>query len=697
MNLVLIAYSVAAAAYFLLTALLIVSRRFVWPFGYLLAMAMMMSAWAGLLLWSAQSDMQLATMLGADALHAFALLLFLGQIIQRGEGATWQRAFAYGPWLIPFTAGLLYFSGVYSSSGSLELAIYLILGLSLAGLLAAEQIYRNAGVMKRKVASLIALAFGMIFVFDMFVYSNALMGLVINAELWAVRGFVNAAAVPIILLALKRDPDWQSGFFVSRQVIFYSTSLIGVGIYLILVAFGGILLQTLGGTWGNALKVVFLLSGIILLAWVVFSRPLRRRFKVFLATHFYANRYDYREEWLKLIRRLAQDSQRAPMPVLCLEALADILDSDGGLLWLLDAENDQNYAVAASFGVLGFKNQLSKSHALIQFMSETGWVVDGQEAVRDPDHYSRALTGVADLVSADVLFVPLVLDDQLIGVVCLNRPVGMHDLNFEDHDLLRTVGRQVAVFLDQSRVQEQLTHARQFEVFNRFSAFVMHDLKNIVAQQSLVVENAKKHKANPEFIEDAIGTIENSVKRMNRLLEQLQTGRTGSTIRTIDVGGVVAEVCQHVADRSPQPNYHKSAEVIRFPLFGDSEKLRTAVHHLLRNAQDATDKDGQVEVVLSALMSDGDSEGRPSKCELTISDTGSGMSAAFIAQHLFEPFYSTKGAQGMGIGVYQARDYIVSLGGTLDVESELGVGTTFTIQLPLTHSLHKSVAAEQAS
>ncbi|MEN7342882.1 MAG: XrtA/PEP-CTERM system histidine kinase PrsK, partial [Pseudomonadota bacterium] len=395
-----------------------------------------------------------------------------------------------------------------------------------------------------------------------------------------------------------------------------------------------------------------------------------------------------REEWLKLIGRLAQDSERAPMPVLCLEALADIVDSDGGALWQRDAANPHLFRVQASFNYRHSEPELARSHPLIAFLASTGWVVDGRQAIQNPEHYSGALTSVQALVSEDVLFIPLMLDDTLTGVVSLSRPTAMPDLNFEDHDLLRTVGRQLAVFLEQTRVQQQLTQARQFEVFNRFSAFVMHDLKNLIAQQSLVVSNAVKHKSNPAFVEDAIGTIENSVRRMNRLLEQLQSGGTVGTNRTVDVLVLVADACKQAADRKPQPVVIKDTDAARLPMFGDAEKLASAIHHLLRNAQDATPSDGTISVTVSGLTNDGNvTSTQPVRCKISIADTGTGMDRAFIERRLFEPFDSTKGAKGMGIGMYQARDYIESLSGTLDVESTPGEGTTMHVVVPLTFSL----------
>ena len=67
---------------------------------------------------------------------------------------------------------------------------------------------------------------------------------------------------------------------------------------------------------------------------------------------------------------------------------------------------------------------------------------------------------------------------------------------------------------------------------------------------------------------------------------------------------------------------------------------------------------------------------------ITVRDTGSGMSPAFIRDQLFKPFQTTK-ASGMGIGAYEAHQYVQELGGNLTVQSEVGVGTCFEIRLPI--------------
>jgi signal transduction histidine kinase len=104
----------------------------------------------------------------------------------------------------------------------------------------------------------------------------------------------------------------------------------------------------------------------------------------------------------------------------------------------------------------------------------------------------------------------------------------------------------------------------------------------------------------------------------------------------------------------------------------DADQLVTVFEHLLRNAQDATREDGTVVVTLGA-------EGR--HCVVTVADTGCGMTPEFIQTRLFKPFDTTKGSRGMGIGAYQLREYIRSLGGSVEVASAPGRGTTFVVKL----------------
>ena len=100
---------------------------------------------------------------------------------------------------------------------------------------------------------------------------------------------------------------------------------------------------------------------------------------------------------------------------------------------------------------------------------------------------------------------------------------------------LRTVGRHVAVHINQAESDKRLAECRQFGAYNRLTAFLMHDLNNLIAQQSLVVKNVEKFRNNPRFVDDTFDTITHSVARMNRLMEQLTSASKAPTVRRMDL------------------------------------------------------------------------------------------------------------------------------------------------------------------
>jgi signal transduction histidine kinase len=130
------------------------------------------------------------------------------------------------------------------------------------------------------------------------------------------------------------------------------------------------------------------------------------------------------------------------------------------------------------------------------------------------------------------------------------------------------------------------------------------------------------------------------------------------------------DALRSVSDRTPRPVAVHLPEV---SVSGDPDRLRSALVHLLCNAQDATAADG--EVSFHAEFVDG-------LVTVIIADTGEGMSEEFIRDRLFKPFESTKGVMGMGVGAYQAREYVRELGGELQVVSQPMVGTRFTLTIP---------------
>ena len=201
------------------------------------------------------------------------------------------------------------------------------------------------------------------------------------------------------------------------------------------------------------------------------------------------------------------------------------------------------------------------------------------------------------------------------------------------------MGNHIAVHLAQERSDNLLAEAQQFETYNRLTAFLMHDLNNLIAQQSLIVSNAEKHKRNPEFVDDAIHTIANSVDRMKNVMAQLKRGEADTKTKPTEVKFAISAAVDRCASKRPVPTLHTDANDVQLSV--NREEFMMVLTHLIRNAQDATPAEGRIDVVLRSNEDD---------VLISIEDSGGGMSPQFIRERLFRPFDSTKGAQGMGIG-----------------------------------------------
>ena len=277
------------------------------------------------------------------------------------------------------------------------------------------------------------------------------------------------------------------------------------------------------------------------------------------------------------------------------------------------------------------------------------------------------------------LILPLIVHDYMIGFMVLARSQAQIHFNWEDSDLLKTAGRQVAVHLAQMETSQALAEAKQFEACSRLSSYVMHDLKNLIAQLSLVVTNAAKHSGNPRFMEDAIATVDNSVHKMNALLSHLRSDSIQEKVAgAIDLCATLGDVVKTMSNNKPVPSLDCQATDIH--INADADRCGAIIGHLIRNAQDATKDDGRIIVRLFR---------RSDRAIIEVQDTGCGMDQTFIKERLFRPFDSTKGKSGMGIGVYEAQDYVHRLGGNLEVISRVGEGTTFRVSLPISEA-HKN-------
>jgi putative PEP-CTERM system histidine kinase len=612
----------------------------------------------------------------AEALRCGAWVVVLRALAPNAP--TWLK----GGYLVLVAVLVLYalagWTGNYTGRFELPLAGALQTGgllLAFAGLIATEQAMRNAQLTVTRNVRLLAAGIGGQFAFDLFQYSQAQLLGGIDERAWSMRGIVIALLLVPLAIGVRRLPVGEVRVFVSRHVVFYSTAFVAVGSYLCFMALGGYYVREHGGRWGNALQVIFLGGAIATLALLLVSESPLRRLRVFISTHFYRNKYDYRIEWMRFVATLSSPEE-TDIHRTAVRAVAQIFGSSGGILVLRDDESDR-FSLCATWPE-SYEGQvecgaLQAGDSLPTFLRERQWVVDLHEYRRDQAAYGALeLPSWLDTDGPWRVITPLLVGSDLLGFLILRAPPEPFEMTFEDRDLLKTVGRNVAVHLAQHRADEKLSQSRQFDAYNRFAAFVMHDLKNSAAQLQLLVANAARHHNNPLFVADAIGTIDNTAERMTRLIEQLRSRDMQGTRGLVDLTAVARVAVARSATRSPRVVLDAAAAEL--PVSADAERLGAVLDHVIRNAQEATPAGGSVALRLDAVGTD---------AHLHVIDDGAGMDAEFIRQRLFRPFDSTKGSKGMGIGAYQTREYARWLGGDVEVQSTPGKGTDFCIRLPL--------------
>ena len=559
-----------------------------------------------------------------------------------------------------------------------SLVLLSALSLPVFSLLLVEQLYRNVHEDSRWNAKPLCLGLAGTFIFDLYLYSRALLVGHVDEEALQVRGVVHALMVPLLFVSIRRRRDWISKLRLSRRAAFHSATLLIAGLYLLLVSAVGYYVRYFGGQWGQALQLAVVFAALVALSVVVFSGSVRAKLKVQLGKHFFQYRYDYREEWLRFTHTLFGENSPQDMGRQVITGLADMLESPAGLLWTRTAGSEA-FRNTARWNMAAQADPEDAASPFCQFLMRSGWVIDLQQYRQAPQKYHDLVVPHWLMATPQAwLVVPLRVADELIGFVILASPRAPVDINWEVNDLLKTAGRQAAGFLAQMQATEALLEARKFDAFNRMSAFVVHDLKNIVTQLSLMMKNAKRLQANPEFQQDMLATVENSLDRMRQMMLQLREGAAGAaTAADVDLAAALRRI------ESPALVKGRRLEIDapeRITTRGDTQRLERVIGHIVQNALDATESAGAVSVKLDRIGS---------QARIEVADTGHGMSREFISDRLFKPFQTTKAA-GMGIGAYESLQYVQELGGTIQVQSEPGQGTRVVILLPLLEAQNES-------
>jgi len=666
-------FGFGACAFLVLITLMVVRRR---PQGFGLGI---LAACLVTLLWSVAAALQ--TWWGPEVARVLEGACYAGWLLTGATvlaaARTSSQARTAGTLIIPVSAAAIGIAGIANDSylalfhpGALLTSSQILdrIVISVCGILLVENLFRNTTAGRRWHVVPFCIALGALFAYNLFLYCTAVALKGLDPSLLAGQGIILALCVPLLLLTMARNPEWDIDVHVSRRAVFHGVTLTATGLFLLVAAAAASVLGRISGQWATVVELALFCGSVVLLLTVLSTESIRSRLRRIIAENFFSMRYDYRTEWLRSISTLSSSHAQEPLSSRAIRAIADVVDSPGGALWLQDAGG--NYAIT---------HQLNMSLSPGAIEPGSGSFVGGFNDGTQIQEISRKPVSLAATAGVPIwargtpawLAVPLVRQARMIGFVVLSRPRASGVLNWESSELLLTIGQQVAGYLTEESATRTLLESRSLIDYSKNFAFVIHDVKNVAGQLALMIANFPKYGEQAEFRSDVLRGMEGSVKKLRDLINRLRPDAVSAEqSENVDPAKIIRDVVREFDGSEVEvlAEIVASERLVRI----SPSVLKTILVHLVRNAVEASERGSAVVVGLSCENG--------SAC-IDVIDRGCGMNADFVRDSLFAPLLSTKPG-GHGIGAYQARELVRAAGGDLAVTTMLGGGTTIRIILP---------------
>ncbi len=542
-----------------------------------------------------------------------------------------------------------------------------------------ERTFRSAvGTMRWRIKFLV-LGLGVIFGTRIYTRSQSLLFSGYNLGQLDLETAALVIGCGLIAIGYFRSGFGEVDVYPSSAVLHTSVTVLLAGAYLFVVGVLAKVVARFGGAGSFQIAAFLVLLGAALLAVLLLSDRLRQNIQLFVSRHFKRPQHDFRLVWTRFTRRIAPIVDEPGLCLVTSRFIAETFNALSVSVWLFDEHRQrlvQKSSTADSdreSGGLG-SNELGESQELDpEALSELLGPFDLDKAGQGCPKNLKEIGGGQFRTGGNRICVPLLTGECPLGVIILADRVGGIRYTGEEMDLLKCIGDQVAASLLNLRLSRELMEKKELEAFQTISAFFVHDLKNAASTLGLTLQNLPKHFDDPEFRQDTLRGIGSAADRINQIVSRLNAFRHELHLTSGDV-----DLNRLVTGAVDSLNGTMGAEVVTqmqpvSMIAGDDDKLQSVVTNLLLNARDAAGDRGRITVATS----------QHKNCVvLSVSDNGCGMSPDFIRDSLFRPFRTTK-KKGLGIGMFQAKMIVDAHRGSIQVESEVGVGTTFRVTLPI--------------
>lgn len=481
--------------------------------------------------------------------------------------------------------------------------------------------------------------------------------------------------------------------FVSQQAFYGSVTFIVIGLYLLAVGIIGGWIRHTDQPLSVGLSTVVVFGATVGLVVILFSKTARGWLRRVIARHFYRSKFDYRAKWLEVTEAFQNSATAETILDRLLDILIQTFWATRISIWMR-YESDGRFHQVRSADTEPAPSPLDRSHPIILRLTATDQPIEADpnrpHRPHEPDTRDTPDQPVDLFLAATqaVLCVPIRCGDELIAFVALSRELHGERYGSDDCDLLRAIAYHVGMLLSLACLAEEQRVAAELEALHRFSAFCLHDLKNLAARLSLVVQNAEVHGDDLAFRESAMGTVASTVKKMMALMTKLSLEAAHPGVpEPVDVQEVIAETVGSLKGTRAAPVETAGERVP--PVWIVREQLQQVLLNVILNAgqafrangADAGAPGGAVRITTEQVNG---------SVVVTVADTGPGIEPAEL-RTLFQPFRTTK-AEGLGIGLYQCKRILEAHRGAIHIESQVGRGTRVRIELPIASPIGLSVA-----
>ena len=310
-----------------------------------------------------------------------------------------------------------------------------------------------------------------------------------------------------------------------------------------------------------------------------------------------------------------------------------------------------------------------------------------QIAVRNDAKFSSFLAQLsldqAERRSGELTLIDPETREELIMQVTANEVRDAVGATIATVSVMQDIGRLRE--LERRRLEQALFESEKLAATGRLAASIAHEINNpLEAIQNalyLLVNTIPAEDPNARFLNIAMKETE----RMSRILRQmLGFYRPAASMAPTDLNALIEEaealVAKRLRDRGVR--VEKSLDRILPRVVASSDQMKQVILNLLLNAAEAMPGGGVISVSTQAHHDADSAFLRSDAIRILITDTGAGIAEEHL-EHIFEPFFSTKGEKGTGLGLWVSSGIVQSHGGALQVRSRQGSGTTFSITLPI--------------